>query len=92
MRKYILSNQGHCQLFQRDDKKDGEQESVPRGHVFCHLPARVHPHRVSDVQKKLYIFQAEHLLKAFLHIRFNNFPFTVNSRVTSDNHDVIVDD
>ena len=51
MRKYILSNQGHCQLFQRDDKKDGEQESVPRGHVFCHLPARVHPHRVSDGSK-----------------------------------------
>ena len=27
-----------------------------------------------------------------MHIRFNHFPFTVNSREMSDDHDVIVDD
>ena len=35
------------QPLQSDDKEDGEQEAVPRGHVRRHLLARVHSHRVS---------------------------------------------
>ena len=41
----------HHQLYsnwfsQRNDEEDGEQELVSRGHVFCHLPPRVHSYRV----------------------------------------------
>ena len=44
----ITLNIDHRQPLQRDDKEDGEQEPVPRGHVRRHLPARVHSLRVSD--------------------------------------------
>ena len=35
------------QPLQSDDKEDGEQEPLPRGHVCRHLLAGIHSHRVS---------------------------------------------
>ena len=45
---HLLHHTHHHQPLQSDDKEDGEQEPVPRGHVCRHLLARVHSHRVSD--------------------------------------------